>query len=68
MIWLVVGALLIVVGLLVAFNAGGSADSVLDYERRTPGWVSRFNGRWAGICLVGLGAIFLAGAIATVTR
>jgi hypothetical protein len=37
MIWLVVGAVLIVVGLLVALDAGGSADSVVGYERRTPG-------------------------------
>jgi hypothetical protein len=67
MIWLVVGALLIVVGLLVAFNARGSADAVADYERRTPGWVSSFNGHWAGICLVGLGAIFLVAGIGIVT-
>jgi hypothetical protein len=67
MIWLVLGAVLIVVGLLIAFDAGGSADSVVGYERRTPGWVSSFNGRWAGICLVGMGAIFLVAGIGIVS-
>jgi hypothetical protein len=67
MIWLIGGAALIVVGVVLLLNAGGSADAVVRGERRwsfgPDSWVSNSAGRWAGFCLMGMGAILLAGGV-----